>query len=410
MPVNKRKIVNDPVYGFITIDHPLVFDIIQHPFYQRLRRIHQMAFAFLVYPGAMHSRFHHSLGAYHLMSLALQELKNKGVAITSTEETAAKIAILLHDIGHGPFSHALENTIVEGVSHEELSRLLIEELNKEFGGQLTPVIDIFNDEYPRKFLHQLVSSQLDVDRMDYLNRDSFYTGVHEGVIGYDRIIKMLTVKDGELMVESKGIHSVEKFIIARRLMYWQVYLHKTVLSAENMLIKILTRAKELALAGEQLFASPALSFFMYKKVTKDDFRLHPDYLQQFCLLDDYDILGAIKVWASCSDKVLSTLCQWLINRHLFTVELSTRPFDHDKVALLKEKSRLELQVSEKELSYFVFTDTASNSAYNINDEKINILFKDGTVKDISSVDNALINNTLAIPIKKFYICYPKYYR
>lgn len=402
--------MNDPVYGFITIDHPLVFDIIQHPFYQRLRRIHQMAFAFLVYPGAMHSRFHHSLGAYHLMCLALLELKNKGVAITSTEETAAKIAILLHDIGHGPFSHALENTIVEGISHEELSRLLIETLNKEFGGQLTPVIDIFNDEYPRKFLHQLVSSQLDVDRMDYLNRDSFYTGVHEGVIGYDRIIKMLTVKDGELMVESKGIHSIEKFIIARRLMYWQVYLHKTVLSAENMLVKILTRAKELALAGEQLFASPALSFFMYKKVTKDDFRLHLDYLQQFCLLDDYDILGAIKVWASHSDKVLSTLCQWLINRHLFTVELATRPFDSDKVALLKEKSRVELQISEKEASYFVFTDTASNSAYNINDEKINVLFKDGTVKDISSVDNALINNTLAIPIKKFYICYPKYYR
>ncbi len=410
MPVNKRKIVNDPVYGFITIDHPLVFDIIQHPFYQRLRRIHQMAFAFLVYPGAMHSRFHHSLGAYHLMCLALQELKNKGVAITSTEETAAKIAILLHDIGHGPFSHALENTIVEGVSHEELSRLLIEALNKEFGGQLSPVIDIFNDEYPRKFLHQLVSSQLDVDRMDYLNRDSFYTGVHEGVIGYDRIIKMLTVKDGELMVESKGIHSVEKSIIARRLMYWQVYLHKTVLSAENMLIKILTRAKELALGGEQLFASPALSFFMYKKVTKVDFRLHPDYLQQFCLLDDYDILGAIKVWASHPDKVLSTLCQWLINRNLFTVELATGPFDSDKVALLKEKSRVELQISEKETSYFVFTDTASNSAYNINDEKINILFKDGTIKDISSVDNALINNTLAIPIKKFYICYPKYYR
>lgn len=399
--------MNDPVYGFITIDDPLVFDIIQHPYYQRLRRIHQMAMAYLVYPGAMHSRFQHSLGACHLMSLALRELKNKGVEITQEEETSAKVAILLHDIGHGPYSHALESTIVEGVSHEELSHLLMEALNREFSGRLETVIRIFNDQYPKKFLHQLVSSQLDVDRMDYLSRDSFYTGVHEGVIGYDRILKMLMVKDGELVVEEKGIYSVEKFIIARRLMYWQVYLHKTVLSAENMLVKILSRARELALQGEKLFASPALAFFMDKKVSGNDFRQNPEYLEQFCRLDDYDILGAIKVWTSHPDKVLSTLCGWLTDRHLFRVELANKPFDSRKTAGLRKKAGDELGLKERELSFFVFTGTATNSAYNTDDEKINVIFKDGTVKDISSVDNALINNTLSIPIKKFYICYPK---
>jgi HD superfamily phosphohydrolase len=407
MTERKRKIVNDPVYGFITIDHPLIFNLISHPYYQRLRRIHQMALAHLVYPGAMHTRFHHSMGAYHLMSVALQELKSKGIAITQQEEVAAKMAILLHDIGHGPYSHALENGIIEGVSHEEISQWLMEALNQEMDGALTLTIDIFNNRYHKKFLHQLVSSQLDVDRMDYLNRDSFYTGVSEGVIGYDRIIKMLTVHNGELMVEEKGIYSIEKFIVARRLMYWQVYLHKTVLSAENMLVKILCRAKELALNGVALFASPALHYFLYNPITRENFEREPFCLQQFCLLDDYDIMGAIKVWSNHEDQVLSMLCKWLINRTLFKVILNNEPFGGDTIEVLKQQVAQKWGIKGAALDYFVFTGTASLRAYNVNDEKINILFKDGTVKDISSIDNALVSHTLAIPIKKFYICHPK---
>jgi len=407
MAERKRKIVNDPVYGFITIDHPLIFTLISHPYYQRLRRIHQMALAHLVYPGAMHTRFHHSMGAYHLMCCALSELKGKGVDITEEEEVAAKMAILLHDIGHGPYSHALENGIIEGVSHEEISQWLMEELNREMDGALTLTIEIFNGRYHKTFLHQLVSSQLDVDRMDYLNRDSFYTGVSEGVISYDRIIKMLAVHRGELMVEEKGIYSIEKFIIARRLMYWQVYLHKTVLSAENLLVKILRRAKELALKGETLFASPALQYFLYHTITAANFEQEPSCLQQFCLLDDYDIMGAIKVWAQHPDKVLSLLCKWLIDRNLFKCILTSEAFDMESIQLLKQKVQREYGISGADLDYFVFTGTACLSTYNMNNEKINILFKNGTVKDISSIDNALISHTLAIPVKKFYICHPK---
>jgi len=407
LAAGNRKIMNDPVYGFLTIDHPLIFDVIQHPCYQRLRRIHQMALAELVYPGATHSRLHHSLGAYHLMCLALQELKSKGIDITPEEEVAAKAAILLHDIGHGPYSHALESTLVEDVTHEEISLLIMQALNKELDGRLELALQIFRGEHPKKFLHQLVSSQLDVDRMDYLNRDSFYTGVHEGVIGYDRIIKMLTVHNGELMVEEKGIHSIEKFIIARRLMYWQVYLHKAVLSAENMLVKILQRAKELSLGGEGLYASPPLAFFMNRHIDKTLFAQDAECLRHFCLLDDYDILSAIKVWATGTDKVLSTLCSWLINRRLYKVELEMQPFPERRLQLLRGQYAEKLDMPAQWMDYFVFTDVASNRTYNINDEKINILFKDGRVKDISSVDNPLINNTLSIPIKKFYICYPK---
>lgn len=407
MAERKRKIVNDPVYGFITIDHPLIFALISHPYYQRLRRIHQMALAHLVYPGAMHTRFHHSMGAYHLMCFALMELRAKGVEITAEEEVAAKMAILLHDIGHGPYSHALENGIIEGVSHEKISQWLMEELNREMDGALTLTIEIFNGRYHKTFLHQLVSSQLDVDRMDYLNRDSFYTGVSEGVIGYDRIIKMLTVHRDELMVEEKGIYSIEKFIVARRLMYWQVYLHKTVLSAENMLVKILRRAKELASQGISLFASPALQYFLYHTITAANFEQEPACLQQFCLLDDYDILGAIKVWAQHPDKILSLLCNWLINRNLFKCILSNEAFDAESIHLLRQKIQQQYGISDKDLDYFVFTGTACLSAYNVNNEKINILFKDGTVKDISSIDNALVSHTLAIPVKKFYICHPK---
>jgi uncharacterized protein len=407
MAERKRKIVNDPVYGFITIDHPLIFTLISHPYYQRLRRIHQMALAHLVYPGAMHTRFHHSMGAFHLMSCALAELKSKGVDITEAEEIAAKMAILLHDIGHGPYSHALENGIIEGVSHEKISQWLMEELNKEMGGALSLTIDIFNGRYHKTFLHQLVSSQLDVDRMDYLNRDSFYTGVSEGVIGYDRIIKMLTVHKGELMVEEKGIYSIEKFIVARRLMYWQVYLHKTVLSAENMLVNILRRAKELASQGVPLFASPALQYFLYNNITAANFEEEPTCLQKFCLLDDYDIMGAIKVWVQHEDKVLSMLCNWLINRQLLKCILDDEDFDAARIEAWKKRVEEQYGITGKDLNYFVFTGTASLSAYNMNTEKINILFKDGTVKDISSIENALVSHTLAIPVKKFYICHPK---
>ncbi len=404
---SKRKIINDPVYGFITIDDPLVFKILQHPYYQRLRRILQMALAHLVYPGAMHTRLSHSLGAYHLMRLALQELCDKGVKITPEEKSAAYVAILLHDIGHGPYSHTLENLIARGLSHENISELIMQKLNEELGGALSLAIRIFKGEYHKKFLHQLVSGQLDVDRMDYLSRDSFYTGVYEGVIGYDRIIKMLTVHDGELMVEEKGIHSIEKFIVARRLMYWQVYLHKTVLSAENLLINILKRAKELFMKGENLFASPSLAFFMLKKINRATFIEDPIYLEHFCRLDDYDILSAVKVWAGHRDKILSTLCTWLINRNLYRLTLSGQPVSSADFEKLEKQVANKWRLSKEEVKYFVFHGMATNKTYDINNEEINILFKDGSVRDISLVENALINNTVLIPIKKFYICRPK---
>ncbi len=407
MHQGKRKIINDPVHGFITIDHPLIFKVLEHPYYQRLRRILQMALAHLVYPGAMHTRLSHSLGAYHLMRQALKELCDKGVKITEEEEVAAQLAILLHDIGHGPFSHALENIIAEDISHEEISLLIMEHMNTEMAGALDIAIAIFKGTYHKKFLHQLVSGQLDVDRMDYLSRDSFYTGVSEGVIGYDRILKMLTVHNDELMLEEKGVHSVEKFIVARRLMYWQVYLHKTVLSAENLLIRILTRAKELFLTEENLFATPALSFFMSRKTNKQTFIQDSDYLEKFCQLDDYDIFSAIKVWKNHPDSILSTLCQWMVNRKLFHLTLHNNPINKNSFNNLVSEVQQKWNLTPAETHYFVFHGTASNKTYDIHNEEINILFKDGTVKDISEVENALINTTVMIPIKKFYICHPK---
>lgn len=398
-----RKIINDPVYGFITIDHPLILQIISHPVYQRLRNIHQMAFAHLVYPGAVHSRLHHSLGAYHLMCTALNELKGKGVEINAEEELGAKVAILLHDVGHGPFSHALENELVKDVPHEAISILLMEKLNNELGGQLKTAIDIFTNKHSKKFLYQLVSGQLDVDRMDYLNRDSFFTGVAEGVIGYDRILKMLTVKDGNLVVEEKAIYSIEKFLVSRRLMYWQVYLHKTVLSAEMMLVKIIRRAKELIAAGETVTAATdELSFFLQNADSSSPIEQH---LETFCRLDDHDIMATIKNWSHHPDKILATLCRSLVERNLLKVKLQAEPFD---IAFVKEKTKEacdKLGISEKESGYFVFTGEASNTTYNPGDERINILFKDGTVKDISKVDNALIQHNLSGTVKKYYICY-----
>jgi uncharacterized protein len=388
-----RKIINDPVYGFITIDDELIFKIIAHPYYQRLRRIHQMAMAVLVYPGAVHTRLLHSLGAYHLMRNALQELKNKGVEISKAEDQAAKIAILLHDIGHGPFSHALENVLIEGMHHEAISLLLMKELNRQFDGQLQMALDIFTNSYPKKFLYQLISGQLDVDRMDYLTRDSFFSGVSEGIIGYDRILKMLTVHNGELMVEEKGVYSIEKFLVSRRLMYWQVYLHKTVLCAEQMLIKIIKRAKYVK-APTQL----PLNQFINEPVEKVT-------LEQFCNLDDYDVVSAIKGWCTHEDKVLSFLSRGIINRHLLKVKYFAEPVSEKMMEEKVSEAMQKMSISTEDASWLVFTGEASSSTYNFEDEHIHILFKDGSVKDISEVDDALINQNLSGKIKKYYICY-----
>jgi HD superfamily phosphohydrolase len=337
------------------------------------------------------------------MSNALGELKAKGIEITAEEELGAKIAILLHDIGHGPFSHALENELIPGVHHEAISLLIIQKLNEEFNGQLQVAIEIFTNKHPKRFLYQLVSGQLDVDRMDYLNRDSFFTGVAEGVIGYDRIIKMLTVKDGDLMVEEKAIYSIEKFLVSRRLMYWQVYLHKTVLAAEMMLVKIIHRAKELINKGEKLSAaSHAFDFFLHHAKEASAIEQH---LDTFCRLDDNDVLATVKNWCSHSDKILATLCRSLTDRRLYKVKLQAEPFDETLVKEKINEAKDKLNIREEETNYFVFTGTTSNTTYNPLDERINILFKDGTVKDISMVDNALIQHNLSSTVKKYYICY-----
>jgi HD superfamily phosphohydrolase len=398
-----RKIINDPVYGFITLDHPLLLGIVAHPFYQRLRRIHQMAFAHLVYPGAVHTRLHHSLGAYHLTCNAVDELRRKGFAITDEEALGVKIAVLLHDIGHGPFSHALESVVIPGISHETLSVLLMQQLNVDFDGQLDTAIRVFTNTYPKPFLHQLVSGQLDMDRMDYLTRDSFFTGVSEGVIGYDRILKMLTIHDDKLMVEEKAIYSIEKFLVSRRLMYWQVYLHKTVLSAEKMLVRILERARELIMLGVAVPAcSPALDFFLAHCDRRVEIEAN---LEQFCQLDDYDVMGTIKNWMFHDDIVLSALSRMLIDRKLLKVRFQATGFDASYVEKRRSEAARKLGIPPEEARYFVFTGEAVNTTYNPADEKINILFKDGSVKDISQVDNALIQQTLASTVKKFYICH-----
>jgi HD superfamily phosphohydrolase len=400
---NTRKIINDPVYGFITIDHPLILDIIAHSYYQRLRRIYQMAFAHLVYPGAVHSRLHHSLGAYHLMCNALSELKSKGVEITAEEELGAKIAILLHDIGHGPYSHTLEKELISDVHHEAISLLIMQALNKQFNGQLQTAIDIFTNNYSKKFLYQLIAGQVDVDRMDYLTRDSFFTGVSEGVIGYDRIIKMLTVHNGQLMVEEKAIYSIEKFLVSRRLMYWQVYLHKTVLSAEMMLVKIIQRAKKLIANGTKTeAATSALNYFLQNPSTDHKTKEH---LDTFCSLDDFDVMATVKNWMGHPDKILSTLCRGLVDRKLYKVKLQANAFDDPFVKEKKKELMKRFSLSNEEADYFVFTGEAINTTYNPEDERINILFKDGSVKDISKVDNALIHQHLSSPVKKHYICY-----
>ena len=389
-----HKIINDPVYGFITIDDELVFQIIAHPYYQRLRRIQQMAMAHLVYPGAVHTRLHHSLGAYHLMCIAMQELTRKGVDITPQEQQAAKIAILLHDVGHGPYSHALEQVLAQGIHHEKISLLIIEDLNKKFEGKLQTALEIFNGTYHKKYLHQLVSGQLDVDRMDYLTRDSFFTGVIEGSVAYDRILKMITVHNGELMVEEKGIYSIEKFLIARRLMYRQVYLHKTVVSAEQMLQRIIKRAKHIGAQCQQ-----PLNTFINEP-------LENVTLEQFCSIDDADVMMAIKTWCNNEDKILSILCKGVLDRQLLKVKYVDAY--QDDAALLDKRASIAavMQVSIEDASWLVYAGEVVNRTYDFEENPIKILYKDGSIKNISEVDDALINESMRSNIKKYYICYP----
>ena len=404
--LNKKKIINDPVYGFISIPTELVFDLIEHPYFQRLRYIKQLGMTHLVYPGALHTRFHHALGAMHLMKMTIETLRAKDQEITTDEEEALTIAILLHDIGHGPFSHALEHTIVKGISHEDISILLMDKLNEEFNGRLTTAISIFRNIYPKKFLHELVSSQLDMDRLDYLNRDSFFTGVSEGVVSYDRIIKMLNVRNDHIVIEEKGIYSVEKFIIARRLMYWQVYLHKTVIAAEQLLVKILERARQLVLRGENLFATPALGHFLSNTLTRETF-IKDGHLEIFTHLDDTDILSAVKVWTTSNDFVLARLCNNFVNRKLPHVDITNNPTDTKQVEELGKLAMIKFGISADEIGYFVFTNSIKNNAYRIGDGNIGILMKDESVKDIATASDYSNLEALTKTVEKYILCYSK---
>ena len=406
----ERKIINDPVFGFINIPKGLLYDIVRHPLLQRLTRIKQVGLSSVVYPGAQHTRFQHSLGAFYLMSEAITQLTSKGNFIFDSEAEAVQAAILLHDIGHGPFSHVLEDTIVQGVSHEEISLMLMERMNKEMNGQLSLAIQIFKDEYPKRFLHQLVSGQLDMDRLDYLRRDSFYTGVTEGNIGSARIIKMLDVADDRLVIESKGIYSIENFLTARRLMYWQAYLHKTSVAYERMLISTLLRAKELASQGVELFASPALHFFLYNDINHTEFHNNPDCLENFIQLDDNDIWTALKVWSNHPDKVLSTLSLGMINRNIFKVENSAEPIGEDRIKELTLQISQQLGITLSEANYFVSTPSIEKNMYDPADDSIDIIYKDGTIKNIAEASDMLNISLLSKKVKKYYLCYQRLHR
>lgn len=404
---HKHKVFNDPVYGFISIPDKIILELIDHPYLQRLRRIKQLGLTHLVYPGALHTRFHHAMGAMHLMSNALDVLKLKGHLITKEEELGALITILLHDIGHGPFSHALENSLVQQMNHESISELFMEKLNREFGGQLSLALQIFRNEYEKKFLHQLVSGQLDMDRMDYLKRDTFFTGVSEGVIGSERIIKMLNIVDDELVVEAKGIYSIEKFLIARRLMYWQVYLHKTVIAAEMMLMKVLQRAKYLSQNGEDLFASPALKLFLKMDYCEEDFKNNPDLLESFAKIDDFDIFTSIKVWRDHTDLILSFLSKSLVNRKLYKIELKEHKFDDNYISELKNRIKHEFCIQDNELDYFLICSETSNYAYKLDHARINILLKNGDIVDLVEASDVLKGYEFSKNVIKHFICYPK---
>lgn len=401
----KLKIFNDPIYGFITIPNETVFSIIAHPYFQRLRRISQMGMSYMVYPGAHHTRFHHALGSLHLMQKAVDMLRFKGIGISGEEEDGLYIAILLHDIGHGPFSHAMEHSIVEGVSHEKISLLIMQELNIEFNQSLTLGIEIFKGTYHHKFMNQLVSSQLDMDRLDYLKRDSFYTGVPEGNINSERIITMLNVVGDQLVVEEKGIYSVEKFLVARRLMYWQVYLHKTGVAAEQLLIRVLQRGKEIINEGQSLECSPALSYFLNHRVHEENF--NEEVLRIFSRLDDYDIVSAMKTWLDHPDFVLRNLCEMLLNRQLLKVKFKKKPVPSVKLEKYKQKIQQKYNITQEEASYFVFSGKVHNVAYSSGSDKIQLLHSNGKISDVAKASDQLNLKALSIPVTKYYICYPK---
>ncbi len=402
--MNKKKIINDPVYGFINIFDEIIFDLIEHPYFQRLRRIKQLGLTHFVYPGAMHTRFQHSLGSLHLMQSSIDIIRSKGHEITDEEALAAKIAILLHDIGHGPLSHTLEDFWHTDFSHEEFSLLFMDELNKEFNGKLVLAIKIFKNQYPKKFLHQLVSSQLDMDRLDYLRRDSFYSGVSEGVIGSDRIIKMLSVHNDHLVIEAKGVHSIEKFLIARWIMYWQVYFHKTVISADQLISSILKRAKYLINNGEKICCTPQLEYFLKDEYKNDN---HQNLLNNYSKLDDNDITASLKLWTESGDKVLSLLSHNMLNRKLFKIDLQNAPFDEDKIEIIKNGIKADYELNDQQLKYLVFSDYISNKAYSAKNENIQILFKNQDVTDITEASDMLNLSILSKTVKKYFLCYPK---
>ncbi len=404
------KILNDPIYGFITVPNAQVLALIDHPWFQRLRYIKQLGLSHLVYPGALHTRFHHALGAMHLMGLAINVLREKGHAITEEEAQGASIAILLHDVGHGPFSHALEHSLVEGIGHEDVSVLVMDALNERFNGALTTGIRIFRDSASAGMthvLHQLVSSQLDVDRIDYLNRDSFYTGVSEGVIGGERIIKMLEVVNDRLVVEEKAIYSIEKFLVARRLMYWQVYLHKTVVACEMMLVETLRRAKQLALGGTGVFASPALLQFLTVRHDRASFS-DPSVLADFLKLDDHDIMGAVKVWTGHPDKVLATLASDLVERRNLHIRLQDEPWDADQVSTLRKRVAEHMKIAVEDAERFVITGSIVNNAYDPAQDRIDLLYKDGSVRDIAAASDNLGIAALSKPVEKWYLAWPRW--
>lgn len=409
---NKRKIINDPVYGFINIPGDIIFDIIEHPWFQRLRNIRQLGLTSFVYPGANHSRFQHCLGALHLMDNALNTLKNKGISISPQEEEAALIAILLHDIGHGPFSHALENSLVRGITHEDLSLLLMRMINDSFNSRLDTAIAIFTGKYKRRFLHELVAGQTDMDRLDYLRRDSFFTGVIEGSVGSDRIIRMLNAVNDRLVIDEKGIYSLEKFLIARRLMYWQVYMHKTVLTSESLLVNVLKRAKYLAISGKEIFATPALRFFLYNDIGPEELKgtgiFTPGLIaKNFTRLDDNDILVSAKYWVDSDDRVLADISDRLINRKLLAIEIQDEPFSKERVKMMRERASETMKIGIEDVDYYVFTGSVFNLTYAPDAPEVRILLKNGNISEITEVSDMFDHRLLSERVTKYFLCYPK---
>ncbi|MBR4897348.1 MAG: HD domain-containing protein [Prevotella sp.] len=405
--MNDFKVINDPVFGFIKIPRGLLLDIVKHPLFQRLSRINQLGLASVVYPGARHTRFQHSLGAFHLMSEAILSLQHKGIFIFDSEAEAVEAAILMHDIGHGPFSHVLENTLISGISHEDISLLMMEQINRDLGGQLNLAIKIYKDQYPKRFLHQLISSQLDMDRLDYLRRDSFFTGVTEGNIGSARIIKMLNVVDDRLVVDQKGIYSIENYLTSRRLMYWQVYLHKTAVACEKVLVNMLTRAKDLVRQGKPVFASPALAYFLQNDIDARWFEHHEEALRRYEELDDSDIWSAMKAWKNSDDKLLSTLATDMLDRHLFRVEVLDEPPSQQRIDELQSQIATSMGIDREDARYLMSVNTIQKDMYAVDDDSIGILYKDGTIRDIAEASEILNVALLSKKIRKYYLCYQR---